>query len=190
MSSLKQRYHEIHEEDDILLEKNQHEKKKKLCGDNIFLSLVFIAPATFISSVTLGVIFHNINDNNLHLISSINDHDKLQFLIFNEDISSNGINQFFNQAIDNIVTLTNMEDWLLLCEENFLIVYDYLPIKSLSLLSSSINIDTFKNITSYIKNITEIRLHNVFNQSRINNNNNKKNLNCLNYYLLTFKLFL
>jgi len=126
-----------------------------------------------------GCKFHTINDNNLHLISSINDHDKLQFLIFNEDISSNGINQFFNQAIDNIVTLTNMEDWLLLCEENFLIVYDYLPIKSLSLLSSSIDINTFKNITSYIKNITEIRLHNVFNQSRINNN--KKNLDDDNF---------
>jgi hypothetical protein len=111
--------------------------------------------------------YNTINDHNIHIISSLSTHDsyKLSFLTFGESLTDKGIQTFFSSVIDNVVKITGQEEWLILCEGN-LSIFEYLPIRHLSIMSSPINVNTFTLISQYLINVVTIKLHNVFNSKK------------------------
>ena len=57
MTSLKERYQEIHEDQEILLNKNENLMAKKAvacCSENTYLSLMFIVPGKVIYHLTFS----------------------------------------------------------------------------------------------------------------------------------------
>ena len=115
-----------------------------------------------------GCRYNTINDDNIRIISSLTNHDayKLSFLTFGDTITVKGIQNFFSIVIDNVAVLTEQEEWLILCEGH-LSIYEYLPVRYFSLISSPIDVKTFATISQYLINVITIKLHDVFNSQTI-----------------------
>ena len=115
-----------------------------------------------------GCRYNTINDDTINIITLLSSNNvyRLNNLIFGATISSDGIRNVFNKIIEKIVIETEQDEWLLLLDGN-LTMDQYLPIRILSLVSSSCDINTFTYMTQYISNVITIKLHNVFNSIKV-----------------------
>lgn len=135
--------------------------------NDFFITFTFALP---IKSLLLyhGSKYKTINDNTIMLISILDNNDvyKLHYLVLNENVTCNGIQNVFKTIIDTIVKESGNDEWLLLLEGN-LTIYEYIPIRQLSLVSSPIDVNTFVFIAPYLTNIITMKLHDVFNSIKL-----------------------